>query len=169
MADFVESGEGLAEDMALIGHQLRDLAAHVESLEAQINAHQSELAALRRELETQREQYAASQSASPAIAVQAAPAAAPMATRVPITPAMANVLKLIHSGQAEEAKRALSAIPAGERNANPAVLALAAAALCIARDDFANALSALGKARQLTDDPRLLRIVELTEAQVPRA
>lgn len=94
------------------------------------------------------------------------PAAAP-AERLPLSPAMGNVLKLIHSGQAEEAKKALAAIPAEERNAQPAVLAIAAAALCIARDDYANALTALGKARQLTDDTRLLRIIDLVAQKVP--
>ena len=68
----------------------------------------------------------------------------------------------------EEAKRILAAMPAEERNSQPAVLALAAAALCITRDDYVNALSALGKARQLTEDPRVLRIIELTTAQVPQ-
>jgi hypothetical protein len=163
MADLGDSAAGMYEDMAFLGHQLRDLAAHVERLEAQINEHQSELTGLRRELETLR---TAPPAAPPAAA--AAPEAAAQRPRVPITPAMANVLKLVHAGQAEEAKRALAAIPAEERNANPAVLAIAAAALCIARDDFTNALTALNKARQLTDDPRLLRIVELTASQVPQ-
>lgn len=163
----LDDAAGMYEDMALLGHQLRDLSAHVERLEAQINAHQSELSGLQRELERMREERSAAQAAP----IPHAPDAPPPAPRpgVPITPAMANVLKLIHTGQAEEAKRALGAIPAEERNANPAVLAIAAAALCIARDDFASALSALGKARQLTDDPRLLHIVELTAAQVPQA
>jgi hypothetical protein len=159
MADYADTA-GMSEDLALLGQQLRDLAAHMERLEAQVDAQQDEIAALRREVEHRRTDAAA--------ATPAAAAAAPSpAARVPITPAMANVLKLIHSGEAEEAKRALASIPAAERNANPAVLALAAAALCIARDDYANALTALNKAKQLTDDPRLLRIVELTAAQVP--
>ena len=161
MADLGEAAAGMYEDLALLGHQLRDLSAHVERLEAQINEHQSELQGLRRELDTLR-------VAPPPAAAAPVAAVAAAHPRVPITPALANVLKLIHAGQAEEAKRALAAIPAAERNANPAVLAIAAAALCIARDDYANALNALHKARQLTDDPRLLRIVELTTAQVPQ-
>jgi hypothetical protein len=97
------------------------------------------------------------------------PAPAVPAERIALTPEMGNVLKLIHAGQADEAKKALAAIPAEERNKQPAVLAIAAAALCIARDDYKNAFTALGKARQLTDDPRLLRIIELVGQKVPPA
>lgn len=130
-----------------------------------INLAQIVMAIQERELEA-----AASAPPSPAAAASGTEtaAAAPPA-RIPISPAMGNVLKLIHAGQAEEAKTALAAIPAAERNAQPAVLGITAAALCISRGDFANALTALGKARQLTDDPRMLRIVELIAQKIPAA
>jgi hypothetical protein len=105
----------------------------------------------------------------PAPAKAAASAGLPGSdTPVVITPALREVLRLIHSGDVAAAKQSLAGIPAEERNAYPAVLAIVAAAMCVASDDYTRAASALDKARQLTGDPRLLRIAELVEQRLPK-
>ena len=79
---------------------------------------------------------------------------------------MLEVIGLIHQGQGDEAQRRLQALPSEELAEQPAVVAIAAAALCTQRDDYASALRALERARELTDDPRLLKVIQLVEAQV---
>jgi len=82
-----------------------------------------------------------------------------------VSPRMAEVVQLVHEGQGEEAQRRLRAIPEEELSAQPAVVALVASALFVQRGDFEAALKALERARTLTDDPRLLRIIQLVGAQ----
>jgi hypothetical protein len=82
-----------------------------------------------------------------------------------VSPRMAEVVQLVHEGQGEEAQRRLRAIPEEELSAQPAVVALVASALFVQRGDFEAALKALERARTLTDDPRLLRIIQMVGAQ----
>ena len=82
-----------------------------------------------------------------------------------VSPRLAEVVRLVHAGEAEEAQRRLRAIPEEELSAQPAVVALVASALFVQRGDFEAALRALERARSLTDDPRLLRIIQLVGAQ----
>ena len=83
-----------------------------------------------------------------------------------ISPAMARVLQLIYQGQGEQAQQELYALPEDELSAQPAVVMLAAAALFTQRGEFARALTALGRARELTNDSRLLRVIQLLETQM---
>lgn len=83
-----------------------------------------------------------------------------------ISPGMLEVIGLIHEGEGDEAQRRLQALPGAELEEQPAVVAIAAAALCTQRNDYSSALQALKRARELTDDPRLLKVIHLVEAQV---
>lgn len=77
-----------------------------------------------------------------------------------LSPRMLEVVRLILAGSLEEAQGRLQAIPAEERNAQPAVVALAAAAMCLQRGDYATATKALERARSFSRDPRLDRVLE---------
>lgn len=73
---------------------------------------------------------------------------------------MLEVVGLILSGEADEAQRRLQEMPAEERNTQPAIVALAAAAMCMQRGDYTTAAKALERARSFSSDPRLLRVLE---------
>jgi hypothetical protein len=151
--------------------EMASLQQRVQSLERDMSTLLLRFGEQEQELLNLSQIVMAMQSGDAAPAPAAAPPTAELAPRerVALSPAMGSVLKLIVSGQAEAAKKALGGISADERNAQPAVLAVTAGALCIGRADYANARTALDKARQLTDDPRLLRIVEMVAARVPEA
>jgi hypothetical protein len=83
-----------------------------------------------------------------------------------ISPGMLEVISLIHGGEGDEAQRRLQALPGAELEEQPAVVAIAAAALFAQRDDYSSALHTLQRARELTDDPRLLKVIQLVEVQV---
>jgi hypothetical protein len=86
--------------------------------------------------------------------------ARPKAADAPISPAMLDVIRLIVRGEVDEAQKELQSISSEERNAQPAVVALAAAALFIQRGDFASGLKALKQAKSFTSDPRLTQVIE---------
>ena len=92
-------------------------------------------------------------------------AATDVAMRPEITPGMVSVIQLISQGRGEEAQRQLHSLPETELAGQPAVVALVAAALFIQRGDYAAGLKAVNKARRLTDDPRLQRLIQLIEKQ----
>jgi hypothetical protein len=101
----------------------------------------------------------APQAASPAPAREAAPEAASA------TPRMLEVVKLVQQGKGEEAQALLQSMPQQELTAQPAIVALAAATLCLQRGDIAACLKALKRARGFTSDPRLLKVLERVEAK----
>jgi len=84
----------------------------------------------------------------------------PKAEAEPISPAMLDVIRLIVGGKVDEAQKELQSIPPDERNSQPAVVALAAAALFIQRGDFTSGLKALKQAKSFTTDPRLTQVIE---------
>ena len=84
---------------------------------------------------------------------------------IAITPSIANVIELVRRGESEQAQRELQALPAEEIAGHPAAVALVAAALCIQRGDVPSGLEALERARELTDDPRLLKVLALVAGQ----
>jgi hypothetical protein len=83
-----------------------------------------------------------------------------------ITPGLAAVIRLIAVGQAEEAHKAMRELPQEELAEQPAVVTLAVAALCVQKGDYAAGLKALERARSMTDDSRLLRVIQAVEAQL---
>jgi hypothetical protein len=83
-----------------------------------------------------------------------------------ISPGLVDVIKLIAVGQGDEAHRKMRELPAEELREQPAVVALVAAALCVQRGDYSSGLTALTKARSLTDDARLLRVMQAIESQI---
>jgi len=82
-----------------------------------------------------------------------------------ISTGMAAIVRLIAHGDAEAAQRRLHKLPEEELARQPAVVALVAAALFVERGDFAAGLKAIARARQLTDDPRLVKLTTLIENQ----
>lgn len=83
-----------------------------------------------------------------------------------ISPSMRNVIRLVHNGDADTAQRELRSIPEDELSANPATVAIVAAAMCAQRGEMAQALKALDHARGLTRDERLLTVMEHIRAQL---
>lgn len=77
-----------------------------------------------------------------------------------ISPRMLEVIQLILQGESESAQALLQEIPTEERNSQPAVVALAAAAMCIQREDYGTAAKALERARSFTSDPRLAKVLD---------
>jgi hypothetical protein len=86
----------------------------------------------------------------------------------PISSGLLNVIKLIAHGDAEAAQQKLYRLPEQELAGQPAVVALVAAALFVRRGDYTAGLKAIGRARQLTNNPRLLALSKLIEKQVGR-
>lgn len=106
-------------------------------------------------------------AAAAARVTDAPPAAAEPAPQLgaKITPELARVIRLVQQGEGDSAQRELRRIPEEELARQPEVVALVAAALCVQRGDYATGLKALERARTLTDDPRLLRVMQLIEEQ----
>jgi len=82
------------------------------------------------------------------------------------SPAMAHVIQLVFQGDSEAAQRELHALPEEELAEQPAIVALVAAALFVQRGDYEHGLQALQRARELTDDPRIMHVIQLVAAQV---
>lgn len=121
------------------------------------------------EVEARLEQLAGgaqAEAAQPAAAADGAGASAAVAPALKITPELVRVIRLVQEGRGDEAERELRRLPEAELASQPGVVALVAAALCVQRGDYANGLKALGRARSLTGDARLLRVMELVEAQM---
>jgi hypothetical protein len=84
----------------------------------------------------------------------------------PSSAGMAHVIQLVFQGAGEDAQRELYALPEEELASQPAVVALVAAALFVQRGDYENGLQALQRARELTDDPRIMHVIQLVAAQM---
>lgn len=79
---------------------------------------------------------------------------------------MRNVIRLLQSGDADAAQQELRSIPEEELAEDPAAVAIVAAALCAQRGDMTQALKALDHAKGLTNDERLLRVMERIRTQL---
>jgi hypothetical protein len=77
-----------------------------------------------------------------------------------------DVLTLVLKGEAQAAQQLLLSLPKEEMERQPGIVALAAATLCIQRGDLRGGLTALHRARQFTEDPRLLKVIERLEGQI---
>jgi hypothetical protein len=91
---------------------------------------------------------------------------APLTTE--ISPGMVRVIQLIGQGEGEAAQTKLHSLPEGELASQPAVVALVAAALFVQRGDYDSGLKAVSRARQLTNDERLIKLTQLIEQQATR-
>jgi hypothetical protein len=91
---------------------------------------------------------------------------APTEPTPPASPGMAHVIQLVFQGASEEAQRELYSLPEEELTAQPAVVALVAAALFVQRGDYEHGLQALQRARELTNDPRIMHVIQLVGAQM---
>lgn len=83
-----------------------------------------------------------------------------------LSPAMQQIVQLVYQGQSEEAQRQLYALPEEDLAAQPAMVAVVAAALFVERGDLELAIQALQRARELTDDPRVMQVIELLQRQM---
>ncbi len=83
-----------------------------------------------------------------------------------ISPVMEQVIKMIQSGDDAKAYEDLRSMSTTELASQPTVVGLVAAALYIKKGDFQSGLQALERVRTITDDPRLLKVVKMVEAQV---
>lgn len=144
--------EDLRHQVGQLQTELRDLQQRVDSLSARLDG------------------LAPQKSTTPQPAGSEAPAAdsaetPSVHTPALITPGLAEAVRLVHTGQGEQAQRMLQSLPAEELAAQPAVVALVAAALCVQRGDPTAGLKALRRAKELTQDPRLLKAIRLVEQQ----
>ena len=94
------------------------------------------------------------------------PAVATVEVPPATSPGMAHVIQLVFQGASDDAQRELYALPEAELSAQPAVVALVAAALFVQRGEFEHGLQALQRARELTDDPRIVHVIQLIAAQM---
>lgn len=139
--------------------------ADIAGLEQRLAALELRLAEVEARLEqTEHMGLANATPATPNGAGTDGPAAAPPPLK--ISPELVRVIRLVQEGRGDEAERELRHLPEAELAAQPGVVALVAAALCVQRGDYANGLKALRRARSLTGDARLLRVMELVEAQM---
>ena len=141
-----------------LAQRLDDLQARLSSIEAKIASHDSLLSGLTSQLEGPA-QPVDQGSGGPRQAAEREP------KQVPVTPGIARVLKLVHGGKSGEAQQELRKLATEELAAQPGVVALVAAVLCIERGDFEAGLTALNRARQFSDDPKLQRVIELVRKQ----
>jgi uncharacterized coiled-coil protein SlyX len=129
-------------------HRVAELAERVENIVDKLARLTQVVRALSEEL---RSRDGAATAAAPALAELSGP--------------MKSVLQLVYQGELDEAQRRLYELPEAELAAQPAVVALVAAALFVQRGDLNHALQALSSARELTDDERLLHVIQLVEDQ----
>ena len=85
-----------------------------------------------------------------------------------ISPGMVRIIQLIGQGEGEAAQTKLHSLPEDELASQPAVVALVAAALFVQRGDYDSGLKAVSRARQLTNDERLIKLTQLIEQQATR-
>jgi TolA-binding protein len=90
---------------------------------------------------------------------------APPSLAAEISAGMSAIIRLIARGEAETAQQKLHKLPEEELARQPAVVALVAAALFVERGDYSAGLKAVARARQLTNDPRLVKLTQLIERQ----
>ncbi len=145
------SGPGLQPQLAALEARIAELEARLAELAARVEPVLLQHAA--------QAPHPGGAAPDPAAAAQAPPLPAK------ITPELARVIRLVQQGQGDEAQRELRRIPDEQLAQQPEVVALVAAALCVQRGDYATGLKALERARTLTNDPRLLRVIQLIEEQ----
>lgn len=159
----MNTGTSVEERLTELERRIDNLAHRVDNLVTQV----ARLSRLQKPTGNQEE--AAKAEAPPvkdqAVSATISKAATDVAMRPEITPGMVSVIQLIGQGRGEEAQRKLHSLPETELAGQPAVVALVAAALFIQRGDYAAGLKAVNKARKLTDDPRLQRLIQLIEKQ----
>jgi hypothetical protein len=155
-----------ADARGAVEEQIKELASRCAHLEQRVDALTSLAANLMAEIAS----VAPDRYAPPAEPGLEQPVHAPVPTAAVhakrgVSAGIARVIQLIHRGETAAAQKLLRSVPQKELAEQPASVALVAAALCIERGDFQAALKALGRARQLTDEARLLKVIELVEAQ----
>ena len=142
------------------------LLARIEALTERMAVLESSLAELARRLDAQAPATPSTNGAGYSNGAAHLDETAPAVPALKISAGLASVIKLIAVGQGDEAHRAMRELPPEELREQPAVVALVAAALCVQRGDYSSGLTALTKARTLTDDPRLLRVMQAIEKQM---
>jgi hypothetical protein len=142
-----------------------DTQQQLEALEARVSLLETRLAQLSAHIELNPllHDLPASSAGSREAAPETARPAPPL--QLQITPELASVIRLVQQGHGDAAQRELRRIPEEHLAQQPEVVALVAAALCVQRGDYATGLKALERARTLTNDPRLLRVMQLIEEQ----
>jgi hypothetical protein len=147
------------------GEQLEQLQARLLGLEEQVSELSLRLdnavSALVKLTQHLRNQSGAAKSSEPAAPRNAANETSP----AEVTPRMLEVVRLVQQGKGEEAQAQLQALPQAELAAQPAIVALVAATLCLQRVDIQACLKALKRARGFTSDPRLLKVLERVEGK----
>ncbi len=148
------------------------LSERVSELNLKLEAALGRIAHLEQDMIELRERQQ-SAPATPAAAPQASAATSRAASTETAPASGANtastiqdVLRKVYSGDAEGAQKLLLSLTKEEMQRNTSVVALVAATLCIQRGDMSAGLQALQRARQFTDDARLLRVIDLVEAQI---
>ena len=137
--------------------RLDELQARLRTLESQLYRHDSQLSGLASQFEELLKVVTRGGAGQQAAEQEQQPAS--------VTPGIARVLKLVHGGKTTEAQQELRSLPTEELAGQPAVVALVAAVLCIERGDFEAGLTALNRARQYSDDPKLQRVIDLVRKQ----
>ncbi|MCC7476835.1 hypothetical protein IT575_00120 [bacterium] len=174
------SGEAIVEELqsggAFSNGEIRDAG-----LDARVNYLSEKLSELQLKLETAlariahlegdlielRDKQSAAGSAGAPRPAQRGPAAEqPVLGAGATSSTIQDVLRKVYSGDAEGAQKLLLSLSKDEMARNTSVVALVAATLCIQRGDMNAGLTALQRARQFTDDPRLLRVIDLVEGQL---
>jgi hypothetical protein len=160
----VAPDDGLQQVMEGFELRLHEVEERVEQMALRIEQAIARLTVLAQGM-TDNAKAAAEADAAEDEAQHAAPASNPFI----VTPELARVIRLVQQGAGEEAQRELRRIPEEQLQEQPAVVALVAAALFVQRGDYATGLQALKRARTLTDDARLLRVMQLLEQQLAPA
>jgi hypothetical protein len=153
MSETRDSSGGTGRELTLLNARLANLEERVEELGARMQNLVDKMTQLTHTVRNLESAAPAQTEAQPGLGSG-------------MSPAMAQVLQLIYQGQGELAQQELYALPEEELSAQPAVVMLAAAALFTQRGEYARALTALGRARELTNDTRLLRVIQLLETQL---
>lgn len=162
-----EGGAQTSDEYAYLNARMLELEQRVEELSLRVGNLVELVARLSHDADSSAQPLTVSEDAA-AAAATAEPAAG-SAEAAQATPAisrgMLRVIQRIQHGDGETAQQELQALPQQELASQPAVVALVAAALFVQRGDLKAGLKALRRARGLTDDPRLLKLISLLEEQ----
>ncbi len=79
---------------------------------------------------------------------------------------MLQAIRLVTEQRSEEAQKQITSLPREMLAEYPGIVALVAAAVRIKRGELEVARAALGKARELIEDQRLLRVIKFLEKQI---
>lgn len=142
---------------AALEERLIDISLRLEALQDRVERLEGELAELRRS--PVEKKAAAAEAPAPR-------SAAPAATTSGGSTSIQDVLRLVYTGDAEGAQKLLLGLPKEEMERNTGVVAIVAATLCVQRGDLSGGLRAMQRARQVTDDPRLLKVIDMIESQL---